>query len=79
MKSFYVDLVRGAKVALLAGPFESEAEAREWVRPAVALANELDPRSHFDPFGVVGIDDYAKPGVLNARLAIPAEQLKRAA
>jgi hypothetical protein len=75
-KLFYVDLVRGKRVAFLAGPFKSEPIARKYERAAVAVANELDPRSHFDPFGVVGVDPelYQAPGKVNHLIEIdPAD------
>lgn len=75
MKCFYADIVRGGKVAFLAGPFPSEAVAREWVEPAFKMAAEIDPRAWFDPAGVVAVEDVFHPGVLNARLKVPAEQL----
>lgn len=79
MKAFYVDLVRGSRFALLAGPFPDEPTARKYEKPAVKLAQELDPWAAFDPFGVVSITDYAKPGVLNDRLDIdPADLLEAA-
>jgi hypothetical protein len=62
MKGFYVDLRRGAKFALLAGPFASEELARKYERPAVQLAQKLDPWAAFDPFGVMSIDQAKLPG-----------------
>lgn len=73
---FYADIVRGSKVALLAGPFPSEEAAREWAQPASWKAAEIDPRAHFDPFGVVGIEREILPvGKLNEILAVPAEAI----
>lgn len=56
MKGFYVDLVRGKRVALLAGPFPSEEVARKYERAAVQKAHEIDQWAWFDPFGVMSID-----------------------
>jgi hypothetical protein len=56
MKGFYVDLVRGRRVAFLAGPFPDEPTARKYERAAVNKAMELDPWAHFDPHGVVSVD-----------------------
>jgi hypothetical protein len=73
VKGFYVDLKRGAKFALLAGPFADEATARKYEREAVALAQQLDPWAAFDPFGVMSIDtktDKLPIGKLNGQLAI---------
>lgn len=78
-KGFYVDLMRGPQIALLAGPFVSEPVARKYERAAVQKANEVDPWSHFDPYGVVAvsIDVHAKPGKLNHLLELdPADLLE---
>lgn len=82
MKGFYVDLVRGKRVALLAGPFVSEPVARKYESAAVAKANELDPWSHFDPFGVVGVpaEVFNQPGKVNHLIEIdPADLMQLAA
>lgn len=80
MRGFYVDLKRGAKFALLAGPFPDEATARKYVTPAVKLAHELDPRAWFDLHGVLSFDgkeDPLPPGKLNDRLDIdPADLME---
>lgn len=73
MKGFYVDLKRGAKFALLAGPFRDEATARKYERATVAKAHALDPWAQFDPFGVMSIDtktDKLPLGKLNSQLEI---------
>lgn len=80
MKGFYVDLRRGEKFALLAGPFASEKLARKYERPAVKLAQELDAFAAFDPFGVMSLDiskagGKLPLGKLNKQLAIPASDL----
>lgn len=76
MKAFYVDLVRGSKIALIAGPFPDEPTARKYERAAAKLAMDLDPWAAFDAHGVVSITEHRKPGVLNDRLAIdPADLL----
>lgn len=78
MKGFYVDLKRGAKFALLAGPFPDEATARKYERDAVNLAMKLDAWAAFDPFGVMSIDtktDTLPLGKLNDRLDIEPDDL----
>lgn len=76
MKRFYVDLVRGQKIALLAGPFASEEVARKYERDAFRVACELDGFASFDLVGVVAIDNGKfKAGILNARLEIEPEDL----
>lgn len=78
MKGFYVDLKRGAKFALLAGPFPDEATARKYQQRAVEKAVERDPWVHFDVFGVLSFDGKGDPlplGKLNDQLAIAPEDL----
>ncbi len=78
MKAFYVDLVRGSKFSLLAGPFPDETTARRYQSEAVKLAVELDPWADFDAYGVVSITEHRRPGVLNSRLEIdPADLLPK--
>lgn len=71
-RDYYVSLVRGSRTALLAGPFETHAEALAMVDRATALANEVDPRSHFDPFGTVSLPRYPwnPKGKLNLQLGV---------
>ena len=74
MKKFYADIVRAGRVAYLAGPFDSEPAAREWSQKAWEEACKVDPRAHFDPYGVVGVtlaDGIAfPPGKLNSHLGL---------
>lgn len=81
MKRFYVDLVRGQKIALLAGPFPNEEIARKYEMQAFRVACELDPFASFDLVGVVAIDDgQFKAGILNHRLEIdPADLIEEEA
>lgn len=77
MKAFYVDIVRGKKIGLLAGPFRSEKVARKYERAATNKAIELDPWAHFDSFGVMSLDapDYRPAGRLNDLIDIAAADL----
>ena len=77
MKLFYVDIVRGKKVALLAGPFPSEEIARKYEKAAFNAAAEVDSFVAFDPFGVVSVDSsiHAKPGKVNHLIEIDPEDL----
>lgn len=73
-RKFYVTMVRGDRVARLAGPFDTKAEADAMLPRARDEANKADPRSAFDAFGVSGVTSKDhKPGVLNDRLGIGAE------
>lgn len=79
-RKFYVTMVRepgkqGQKVGWLAGPFDSEDEARGHVPQAKAAASKIDPFSDFDAFGVSSRTGASHPpGVLNAHLGIGADQ-----
>lgn len=56
---FYVTMIRGERkrrVAVLAGPYESVLEAEGHVDEARRKAEEIDPFSCFDAFGVTGYD-----------------------
>lgn len=70
-RKFYVTMVRGDRVARLAGPFDTKEEAEAMKPRAQDEANKADPRSAFDAFGVSAItsEDH-KPGTLNERLGI---------
>lgn len=76
MKLFYVDLVRGDRIGLIAGPFASEAIARKYEKAAFRAAEEIDPFVAFDRFGVIAIPakEYGKPGKVNHLIEIdPAD------
>jgi len=72
--SYYVTMLRGARVAFLAGPFDTHEAALEMVDAARDAAYEVDPFSWFDDFGTSSLkDNWAGPapaGVLNRRLGI---------
>lgn len=69
---FYCTMIRGDKVAWLVGPFDTKEAAEAKVPAARNAAYDVDPRSHFDAFGVTRLerpDDRMLPrGVLNDRL-----------
>jgi hypothetical protein len=69
---YYVSLKRGVRTAFIAGPFATHTEALAMVNKAVALANELDPWSHFDAYGTCSLPHaVGNPiGLLNERLGI---------
>lgn len=70
-KVFYVSMIRGRRVALLAGPFVQHEAALAMVDRARDIAGQLDPWSDFDAFGTVGIaKPFGRPGVLNERLGV---------
>ena len=70
VRDYYVTLQRGSRTAWLAGPFATHFDALVAVDRAVKLANELDPRSWFDPFGTCSLPRNAgNPiGKLNSQL-----------
>jgi hypothetical protein len=51
---FYVSAIRGARKALVAGPFDSHKEALEAVREVKALVESLDWRAAFWAWGTAG-------------------------
>ena len=76
MRAFYVDLVRGSALDLIAGPFASEEVARKHERAAVRKQVELDPWDRFDDFGVTAISGgFRQAGRLNDQIAIERHDL----
>lgn len=69
---YYVDLRRGKRVALLAGPYDTLTEAMAGVEKAVALAVERDPFAHFDLFGTCHLPKFPwnPKGVFNSQLGL---------
>ncbi|QGN55507.1 hypothetical protein [Novosphingobium sp. Gsoil 351] len=71
MRAFYVDLVRGAWLDFIAGPFGSEEIARKYQQAAVGKQVELDPWAPFDDFGVSAVSGgFCQPGRLNDQIEI---------
>ena len=66
VRYFYADLIVGKRVALLAGPFGSECDARSALPEARRVALDTWPDAAFASFGTVGFTDNRGPG----RLAI---------
>lgn len=54
---YYVSVKDGLKFALLAGPYETHAEALDKVRRASDLASERDPWAWFYHYGTVRMKD----------------------
>ena len=69
--NYYVSVVDGSRVGLLAGPFPLHRIALEWVDRAKAKAEEVNSRAFWYAYGTVSMKDgYNKPGVLNELLGI---------
>ena len=68
-EGFYVSVRDGERFGLLAGPFDSEPEAREWVEPARRKANEVNAWAAFYAFGTCKAQT-RKPGKLNDLLGL---------
>lgn len=74
---FYVTMRREAadrvKVGWLLGPYVDKETAEGRVQAARDLAYEIDPRTHWDAFGVTRVERHSERplpnGVLNGRLA----------
>lgn len=73
---YYVSMLRGRRVAYLAGPLPSHAAALALVEAARRAANRADPWSAFDAFGTCSMEEGpANPvGVLNAALGVTPGQ-----
>lgn len=72
---FYITMLRGEKVAWLAGPYESKDEADKFVPLARQCAEHVDPRAAWDAFGVTRVTGPANgkplpPGVLNGPMGL---------
>ena len=70
-RAYYVTMRRAARVAFLAGPYETHDEALAKVKAATDLAIEHDPFHHFDEFGTASLaKDFPKlpEGKFNARI-----------
>lgn len=71
---FYCTMIRGERVAWLAGPFPTKAAAEARVQDARREAEAVDPRAAWDAFGVTRMERpvIALPlGVLNGKLDLP--------
>jgi hypothetical protein len=69
--NYYVSVVDGTRVGLLAGPFALHRIALEWVEKAKAKAEEVNSRAFWYAYGTVSMKDgYCKPGILNDLLGI---------
>ncbi len=73
-ENFYVTIKRGRRTSYIAGPFQDYEEARAHIDPARKAAEEVDPFTWFDFFGVTRVFGPAAaalpPGVLNSRLGL---------
>jgi len=70
-EGFYVSVRNDSRTGLLAGPFDTESEARALVEAAQTEAERIDPFAHFYAFGTCKAPT-RKAGVLNAQLGLPA-------
>lgn len=53
---FYVSAIDGRRRHLVAGPYDTHAEALELVEPVLKHADQLDPRAWFMAWGTAGSD-----------------------
>lgn len=67
-KHFYVSVVDGKRVGLLAGPFPTHKQALDLVDEARELAEEADPFACFYAFGTLSLATGKRQGVFNGRL-----------
>ena len=68
---FYVSVVDGSRLGLLAGPFQTHKEALGMVDQARATAQRRNAWAWFYAFGTVKMKNGNKPGVLNEDLGLP--------
>ena len=68
---FYVSVLNGPRLALLAGPFQTHEEALAMVDQARETAQRIDPWAWFYAFGTVKMMTGHQPGVLNKDLGLP--------
>jgi hypothetical protein len=71
---FYVSMIRGKRVAILAGPLTTHDEALGYVESARKLASKIDPWTDFDLFGTCSRPVADITGALNARLGLPGRE-----
>lgn len=67
-KHFYVSVVDGKRVGLLAGPFPTHQQALDLVDEARELAQEADPWAAFYAFGTLSLTTGTRQGVFNKGL-----------
>lgn len=60
-KKFYCTMIRDTRVAWLLGPYDTLEDAEAHVREAREAAYAIDPRSHWDAFGVTGVTAGSHP------------------
>ena len=70
MKHFYVSVVDGGRVGLLAGPFPTHKEALDLVDASKRLAQEADPFACFYAYGTLSMATGKRQGVFNRALDI---------
>lgn len=69
-KRFYVSVVDGKRVGLLAGPFATHKQALDLVDKAKEKAEEIDPFACFYAFGTLSLATGKREGVFNKALDI---------
>lgn len=78
-QGFYVTVIRdsakGRRTGWLLGPYNSKAEAEGHVQRARRVAEQIDPRTVFDGFGVTMLerDGALPPGTLNSLIELEGE------
>jgi hypothetical protein len=76
MKLYYVDVIYGPNITLIAGPFRSEAIARKYEKAAAEIALAKGIMSPWGEFGVSSVSGgFNEAGPLNDELDIEAGDL----
>jgi len=68
--AFYVTMCNERQIGRIAGPFSTKEAAEAMVKPAWALANKINPFTHFCSFGVGRYEDDTFYGPLNKALGM---------
>lgn len=69
---FYVSVIDGTRSALVAGPFDTHAEALARVQPERDRWYDIDPKSHWYAWGTARVRDDKIPAQLGG--AIPEQE-----
>lgn len=84
---WYASVQDNGRTALVLGPFETEAQCRQWAyydtadggNPAkhnrLTRVAECDPRSHWYSWGMVKLENGYKTGCLNSRIPEAASDM----
>jgi hypothetical protein len=75
---YYVSVIDGPRYQLLAGPYDTHAQALAQVDKSKSIAQDLDPRSVFYGFGTCRIEITTIPrmGILNDKIGYDPQPME---